>query len=113
MLQNRNFDAVLAQHERWMEPQTHREGDVEWVFLRFYDFRRDGLLSFNIITLRREGQAPWTQSVVETLLRPLQQAELAQALTAAGFGALTFYGNLAGSIFDPKTSGNLVVAATR
>lgn len=38
LIQNRNFDAVLAQHERWMEPQSHREGDTERLFLRFYDF---------------------------------------------------------------------------
>ncbi|MDP2965222.1 MAG: class I SAM-dependent methyltransferase, partial [Pelolinea sp.] len=36
ILQNRNFDAVMAKKERWIEPQSRREGDREWLFLRFY-----------------------------------------------------------------------------
>ena len=113
LVQNRNFDAVLAQQERWMEPQTHHEGDVERVFVRFYDFRPDGLLNFNILTLRREGQASWTQSAVETLLRPLRQVELAQALTVAGFREMTWYGDMAGAPYEPDSSGNLIVSAIK
>jgi glycine/sarcosine N-methyltransferase len=113
LVQNRNFDAVLSRQERWMEPQSHRQGEAEWVFLRFYDYRPDGLLGFNILTLRREGQAGWSQSVAETLLYPLRQAELAQALLTAGFGEIAWYGNLAGSSFDPQSSGNLVFTARK
>jgi SAM-dependent methyltransferase len=111
LIQNRNFDAVLSRQERWMEPQSHCEGRQEWIFLRFYDFLPNGLLSFNILTLQRENQAGWTQSVVESKLYPLRQAELSQALAAAGFRDITLYGNLAGAPFDPQTSGNLVVSA--
>jgi glycine/sarcosine N-methyltransferase len=113
LVQNRNFDAVLSRQERWMEPQEHRQGETEWVFLRFYDYRPDGLLGFNILTLRREGQAAWSQSVAETLLYPLRQAELAQALPPAGFGQITWYGNLAGSPYDSQNSGNLVFSARK
>ncbi|NIN09754.1 MAG: methyltransferase domain-containing protein, partial [Planctomycetales bacterium] len=63
LIQNRNFDAVLAHRERWMEPQAHREDETEWLFLRFYDFDPDGLITFNVVTLRREGTGPWTQRV--------------------------------------------------
>jgi len=111
LVQNRNFDAVLARQERWMEPQSHREGGQEWIFLRFYDFLPNGLLSFNILTLQREDQAAWTQSVVESKLYPLRQVELSQALAGAGFRDMTLYGNLAGAPFDPQTSGNLVISA--
>jgi glycine/sarcosine N-methyltransferase len=111
LIQNRNFDAVLSRQERWMEPQSHREGEKEWIFQRFYDFRPDGLLSFNILTLQREDQAAWTQSVVESLLYPLRQVELSQALAAADFRDITLYGNLAGAPFDSQSSGNLVVSA--
>ncbi len=111
LTQNRNFDAVLSRQERWMEPQSHREGGQEWIFLRFYDFLPNGLLGFNILTLQREDQAAWTQSAVESLLYPLRQVELSQALAAAGFRDITLYGNLAGAPFDPQTSGNLVVGA--
>jgi SAM-dependent methyltransferase len=111
LLQNRNFDAVLARRERWMEPQAHREGEAEWLFLRFHDFDPDGLLTFHVVTLRREGSAPWTQQVASTRLRPLRQAELLDALAGAGFTQMACYGNMAGAPFDPPASGNLVIAA--
>jgi 2-polyprenyl-3-methyl-5-hydroxy-6-metoxy-1,4-benzoquinol methylase len=41
ILQNRNFDAILRSRQRWMEPQSHREGQEEWIFLRS-DFEADG-----------------------------------------------------------------------
>jgi SAM-dependent methyltransferase len=111
LIQNRNFDAVLARRERWMEPQTHREGEAEWLFLRFYDFDPDGLLTFNVVTLRREGTDPWTQRVAATRLRPLRQGEALAALAGAGFVNMPCYGDMASAPFDPEASGNLVVAA--
>lgn len=111
LIQNRNFDAVLTRRQRWMEPQAHRENQTEWLFMRFYDFDPDGLITFNMITLRREGAGAWTQGVTLTRLRPLRQADLVAALGAAGFADLTCYGDMAGAPFDPETSGNLVIAA--
>jgi glycine/sarcosine N-methyltransferase len=111
LVQNRNFDAVQARRERWMEPQAHREGETEWLFLRFYDFDPDGLITFHVVILRREESGPWSQRVVSTRLRPLRQADMQAALAAAGFTDLTWYGDMAGAPFDPETSGNLVVAA--
>lgn len=111
LIQNRNFDSVLARRERWMEPQSYQEGEAEWLFLRFYDFDPDGLLTFNMVTLRRQATAPWTQQLTVTRLRPLPQAQVTAALAMAGFVDLTCYGDMAGAPFDPEVSGNLVVAA--
>lgn len=108
MIQNRNFDAVLASGERWMEPQAHRDGDDERVFLRFYDFEPDGLIAFNILTLRRTAEGPWSQHVMTTRLRPIIQADLLAALMRAGFTQTLSFGNLSGDPFDPAASGNLV-----
>lgn len=114
VLQNRNFDAVTANRERWMEPQTHRDGEREWVFLRFYDYLPDGLINFNVVTLRRETpSAEWTQSVASTQLYPLRQSDLLPALQSAGFGAVETYGGLNGQPFDAGSSGNLVVVAVK
>jgi hypothetical protein len=111
LVQNRNFDAVLDRAERWMEPQAHREGATERIFLRFYDFEPAGLISFNVVTLRREGVDGWAQSVQTTRLRPLRQAELLEALSKAGFVDIQSYGNMTGAPFFPASSGNLVVTA--
>jgi len=113
LIQNRNFDAILARHERWMEPQAHREGGREWLFLRFYDFHPGGTLTFNVVTLRRHEAGEWTQQVEATALRPLVHAELSSAITAAGFTDVYCYGDMNGAPFDPETSGNLILTARR
>ncbi|NLE99391.1 MAG: class I SAM-dependent methyltransferase [Anaerolineales bacterium] len=111
LIQNRNFDQVLAERERWMEPQAHREEGREWVFLRFYDFDPDGNLTFNMVTLKREDDGPWRQHVAATRLHPLREQALSQALGMAGLGALTRWGSMDGAVFDAARSPNLVVAA--
>ncbi|MBA4376643.1 MAG: hypothetical protein C0401_10795 [Anaerolinea sp.] len=113
LIQNRNFDAVMAKKERWMEPQTHQEEKSEWVFQRFYNFEPDGLIQFNIVTLKRSGNSSWESSVSSTHLRPQLQKELVNALTTAGFGEIHSFGGLTGDLFVPLTSGNLVLAATK
>lgn len=111
ILQNRNFDVVMQERMRWMEPQSTRDGQAEWLFLRFYDFAPDGLLSFNIITLYREGESEWRQATGSTTLRPLLAAELETTLGRAGFQSITFYGDMKGAPFDMTGSGNLVACA--
>lgn len=111
LIQNRNFDAVLQQRERWMEPQPYREGDREWIFLRFYDYEANGLIRFNIVTLYREGQGTWQQQVTSTQLYPLRQAELVGALEAAGFDEIESMGGMNVAAFDPRSSGNLIITA--
>lgn len=111
LIQNRNFDAVLASYQRWMNPQGHREGDREWLFVRFYDFDPDGLLTFNMVRLRREGSEDWSQEVGSTRLWPLREDEVIPALERAGFGEIDLYGDMEGRAYDPESSPNLVVAA--
>lgn len=113
IIQNRNFDAVLENRLRWMEPQSNREGDTEWVFLRFYDFLPNDLVNFQIVTLRRDGDAAWQQNITTTRLRPLRQVELVDALFSAGFKSIQTYGSMSGDPFDAESSGNLVVTAFR
>jgi len=113
VIQNRNFDAVMSGRARWMEPQAHREGDREWLFLRFYDFNPDGTLTFHVVTLQQDGRGGWTQQVETTRLRPWLHAELREMVAEAGFGAVTCYGNMTGTPFDPQTSDNLVITALK
>ena len=113
LIQNRNFDAVLARRERFMGPEAHREGDREWLFVRFYDFNPDGTITFNMVVLRRDAEGKWSQQVETTELRPLIYSELTASLTAAGFTELVCYGDMQGAPFDPDRSPNLVVTARR
>jgi glycine/sarcosine N-methyltransferase len=113
IIQNRNFDAVMVQGERWMEPQAYREGEKDWLFLRFYDFEKDGMLTFNILTLKRTGQGDWKQEITTTRLRPLRQVDVMGPLVDAGFQDVKFYGNMGGAPFDPAASSNLVITANK
>ena len=113
IVQNRNFDLVMEKRQRWMEPQSYQQGEAEWLFLRFYDFDPDGLITFNILSLQRAGEAPWKQTLHTTRLRPILQDELMGVLDEAGFGELAAYGSLGGEGFDPEVSGNLVLVGKK
>lgn len=113
LIQNRNFDAVMEKKERWMEPQSHQEAGKEWIFLRFYDFDPSGLIQFHILTLRRQAEEAWSQSISSTSLYPLRSQVMRSLLHETGFNEIQFYGGMNGSAFDPTTSGNLVVSARR
>jgi glycine/sarcosine N-methyltransferase len=113
LIQNRNFDAVMAGRVRWMAPQAHGEGGRKWLFVRFYDFNTDSTLTFNVVTLRCDDGGKWAQQVATTTLRPLLHAGLASTVAVAGFIDVACYGDMAGAPFDPITSGNLVVVARK
>jgi glycine/sarcosine N-methyltransferase len=113
VIQNRNFDAVLAARNRWMDPQAHREGGREWVFQRFYDFEPDGLIRFNIVTLQRQAAEDWRASLTSTHLSPQTRQEVESAVLNASFVDLHVYGSLEDIEFDPEKSSNLVILARK
>lgn len=113
VIQNRNFDAAIADHNRWMEPQAHTEGEHEWIFQRFYDFEPDGLIRFNIVTLQRRVPGEWQASLTSTHLAPQTRQELEQVLLTAGFTQIKVFGSLEDMVFDPAKSSNLVILAKR
>jgi hypothetical protein len=108
VIQNRNFDRVWRERERFMEPQSHRDGDQEQIFLRFYDYYEE-TIAFNMIRLRRKEEG-WAQDVESTELRPIFRDDLAAALTGAGFGTVVFYGGYDGSAFADESSDLIAVA---
>lgn len=113
MIQNRNFDDVLGRGLRWMEPQGKREGDCEWVFVRFYDFDADGLITFHVLTLRREGFQPWSQRQYSTRLMPMRWGFLIKELVIAGFHDIMAYGDMHASPFEEDSSPNLILTGLK
>jgi len=111
VIQNRNYDRVWPERERFMPLQTHREGDREWLFFRFMDFH-EATLTFHVVTLTGSGST-WSYQVGSTELRPIFQADLAGWLAAAGFRDVQFYGSYEGEPFDPRASGDLIAVAER
>ena len=113
LIQNRNFDAVMQSRQRWMEPQPFSDETHEWLFQRFYDFEPDGLIRFNIVTLKRVRGGEWSSSIDSTFLAPQLSTELQAAVSKAGFSRIELFGSLGGEPFNPQASGNLVIAAVK
>ena len=113
LIQNRNFDAVMQERARWMEPQVYRSGEDEWIFQRFYDFLSNGLIRFNIVTLYRREETEWQSTVASTMLRPQLSDDLIPLLSQAGFNNIRFYGSMQGEEFSAESSGNLIITAIK
>jgi len=111
IIQQRNFDQVCRQRQRFMPLQTRQAEDREWLFFRFYDFGEE-LITFNMVTLERKG-GRWDYRVQATELRPIFRRELVSLLGRTGFEGVVCYGNLRRAPFVPEASGNLVVVAYR
>ena len=113
ILQTRNFDRILKFQLCWMDPQAVDESDKHYIFFRFYDFLPNGLIQFNILTLSRGVSQDWHSEMETTLLYPTQSEQLLDEITKVSFEGVKFYGNMAGESFDPETSPDLVVVATK
>jgi glycine/sarcosine N-methyltransferase len=111
VIQNRNYDRVWTQRERFMPPTAHRSGDRETIFFRFMDFHAD-TMTFNMARFWRTADG-WDYRVDATELRPILGDDLAAALDAAGFGPVDFYRDYRFSPFDPETFGDLIALARR
>lgn len=111
VIQNRNFDRVWAERERFMPPQAAQDAHGEWIFVRFYDFHPE-TVTFNMLRLRRADDG-WAQDAESTELRPIFSRDLARALDAAGFEPVLFHGSYDGSPFSPEESGDLIAVARR
>ena len=113
VVQNRNFDLVCSERERFMGLQSHAEhGEQgEWLFIRFYDFHQE-TITFNMIWLQRTNSG-WTQDVESTELRPIFGHDLNAALEAQSFGDIVLYGGYDSAPFDPSHSGDLIAVARK
>jgi glycine/sarcosine N-methyltransferase len=106
-LQNLNYDRILAQKER---VQSIKEIDG-MTFVRFYDYK-DQLLSFNILTIGRDGGTV-QQSMRSVQLRPLLSLHIVEMLQRCNFGNIRLFGGISMEGYDPETSKDLVVIAER
>jgi glycine/sarcosine N-methyltransferase len=113
LLQMRNFDKVMQEKNRWMEPQSVKDGSTEWLFLRFYDFEANGMIQFNILSLHRKADAPWHTQFTSTHLLPIYSDKLSKELISLGFRDVRLYGNLAAEPYAASSSGDLVLLANK
>jgi glycine/sarcosine N-methyltransferase len=127
IIQNRNYDRVLRERQRFMPLASRSDEEGETLFLRISDFAdpegaaQDAAgaygaaaerIDFTIVTLKKRAGA-WTQSVQTTPLRALRRATMEKALAAARFSSLQLYGSYAMIPFDSPDAADLVAVARK
>ena len=130
IIQNRNYDRVLRERQRFMPLASRSDEEGETLFLRISDFAgadgADGAaqdaagvngaarerIDFTIVTLKKRAGA-WTQSFQTTPLRALRRATMEKALATARFSSLQLYGSYAMIPFDSPDAADLVAVARK
>jgi glycine/sarcosine N-methyltransferase len=112
VVQDRNYDRVLAERVRFMPIAARGEPGDETIYIRITDFLGADRLAFTIVTLRNAGGA-WSCVAKTTPLRGIQRATLERSLARAGFTAVECFGSYAGAAFDAPGTGDLVAIAVK
>lgn len=109
VIQNRNYDKVMAHKERFMPLNAWEHEGEEVLFLRFLDFA-EGLVNFNIVTMTKKN-GKWDYQVLTNPLRPILAAELDQLLASGGWQDRQYFGDFNSTPFSPAGSTDLIVVA--
>lgn len=79
------------------------------VYVRFYDFREDGLVNFNILHLERRKD--WKGEILSTTLKPWLPDDVGMLAVRCGWTDLELYSDLSKNPFDPDDSRDVVLIA--
>jgi SAM-dependent methyltransferase len=121
VIQNRNYDLLLRERQRFMPVAARSTPDGETLFLRITDFPPPDAgpgtpaaerVEFTILTLKKQG-GTWSQAVLSTPLRALRRSTVEAALSAAGFTGLQAYGGFGKEPGDSAAAADLVVVARK
>ena len=115
VIQNRNYDRLLRDRQRFMPLSARQTEGEETLFLRITDYAVKGdeeLIDFTIVTLDKKAGS-WSQTVRTTPLRALRRGTLERALTEAGFMNVRASGDYDGGPCDGPDAADLVIVARR
>lgn len=118
IIQIKNFENVLAEKERFISlnfsfGESDKEWEKEYAFLRFYNFRPDGLLDFNVETLATDGRIWRSYGVETTPIKPILKRDLQRVFKSLGFRKVKFFGNFNSEEYDKEKSRRLIGVGTR
>jgi ubiquinone/menaquinone biosynthesis C-methylase UbiE len=116
VIQNRNYNKVLAEKSRFMPLNHCRSGIGETLYLRFTDFPEQdsaGLVTFNIVVLHKDETGRWSYRVHTEQLKPWLKEEMAPLLDGAGFKNIHYYGDYSGKEYEPESSMDLIIVAEK
>lgn len=111
----RNFENLLKTKQRFLSlnfSQGEDEREKEYAFLRFYDYRSDGLLDMNLETLSFDGHRWRSYGVERTPQYPYFRRDLKRVLGKIGFKKIKFTLGFGGEGYKGSNE-FLVAVATR
>jgi glycine/sarcosine N-methyltransferase len=111
VIQQLNYEAMRRRHERFMGPESGQVDGRENLFLRVFDLDRNPV-RFTMVQMTR-ADSGWTRRAWETLHRGRTEGEMATLLEGAGFSHIEAFGGFDGSAFDPASSEQMLLVATR
>jgi glycine/sarcosine N-methyltransferase len=112
VVQDRNYDRVLAEGIRFMPVTARGERGDETLYLRITDFLGADRLAFTILTLRNAGGS-WSCGAKTTPLRGIERATLERSLSRSGFSSVECFGSYARAAFGEPGTGDLVAVAVK
>lgn len=112
VVHSNNYDRIMALKERFMPLAKGQRTGEDFLFMRFFDFHDDDLLTFNVVTLARKS-GEWLMRPDSSAHRAITRDLLVNALTKAGFENLRVFGGYPDQPFDPLESDNLIIVAQR
>jgi SAM-dependent methyltransferase len=112
VVQDRNYDRVLADRVRFMPITARGEPGDETLFLRITDFLGADRLAFTIVTVRNAGGS-WSCGAKTTALRGIERATLERALSRAGFAAVQCFGGYSRAPFGAPGTADFVALAVK
>ncbi|MGC9328329.1 MAG: class I SAM-dependent methyltransferase [Candidatus Hinthialibacter sp.] len=102
-----NFYRILEHKKRDFPAKSHVAGDVEYLFLRNYEFASPHL-DFHFITAVKEN-GEWSSKSYQLKHHPWKQEDLIPLAKEAGFTEIMCYGDYSFSDFDPEKSADLIM----
>ncbi len=112
VVQQLNYDRILAHGQRFLGLSQGEADGAEYLFFRFYDYA-PGVLTFNVVIMRRDAQGDWQHRVEATQLQPILSSQLLAKLAAAGFGTPQLFGSYGAEPYRALASNDLIVVAQR
>ena len=117
VIQNRNYDRLLREPQRFMPLASRTDGKGETLFLRITEYTMAAAtgaesIDFTLIVLKKRNGV-WSQTVQSTPLRALRRSTLESELARAGFSSVRVYGGYGFTPFDAPGTNDLVAIAVR
>lgn len=112
IIHNNNYDRVMASKDRFMPIAKGTRGNKTYLFIRFFDFHDDDLLTFNVLTLKNNSDV-WQMHPDSSAHKALTRELLNGLLEKVGFVNIEVYGGYPDQPFDPIESDNLIIVAQK